>query len=129
MSGVPFDPDCRRCARLAGFLEEVKAQHSSYFCRPVPPFGDPDPRLLVVGLAPGLHGANATGRPFTGDYAGIVYQYIRHSISFFDSCSHISDLVHFGKVRMEGDNLTGKGFPFFLQILKYRIIHINDNDT
>ena len=72
MSGVPFDPDCRRCARLTGFLEAVKARHSSYFCRPVPPFGDPDARLLVVGLAPGLHGANATGRPFTGDFAGIL---------------------------------------------------------
>ena len=90
MSGVPFDPDCRRCARLAGFLEEVKAQHSSYFCRPVPPFGDPDPRLLVVGLAPGLHGANATGRPFTGDYAGILLYQTLHSFGFASAPQSIS---------------------------------------
>ena len=67
-----FDPHCRACPRLAGFLDEVKAQHPGYHARPVPPFGDPGARLLVVGLAPGMHGANATGRPFTGDHAGIL---------------------------------------------------------
>jgi uracil-DNA glycosylase family 4 len=48
----------------------VHAKHPRYFCRPVPPFGPGDARLVIVGLAPGMHGANATGRPFTGDYAG-----------------------------------------------------------
>lgn len=72
MTASSFDPGCRRCARLATFLDEVKATHPGYFCRPVPPFGDPEPRVLVVGLAPGLHGANATGRPFTGDFAGLL---------------------------------------------------------
>lgn len=67
-----FDPDCRRCSRLAEFLDAVKVDYPDYFCRPVPPFGASDPRLLVVGLAPGMHGANATGRPFTGDFAGIL---------------------------------------------------------
>jgi len=67
-----FDPDCRRCPRLAGFLDEVKAKHPGYFAAPVPAFGDANPRLLIVGLAPGMHGANRTGRPFTGDYAGIL---------------------------------------------------------
>ena len=67
-----FDPHCRRCPRLAAFLEEGRARHPGYHCGPVPPFGDPAPRLLVVGLAPGFHGANATGRPFTGDYAGVL---------------------------------------------------------
>nr|UOZ96935.1 Type-5 uracil-DNA glycosylase [Cupriavidus sp.] len=62
-----YDPDCRRCPRLASFLDQVRHKHPSYFCRPVPPFGDPRAALLVVGLAPGMHGANATGRPFTGD--------------------------------------------------------------
>ncbi len=62
-----YDADCRRCPRLVGFLDQVKSRHPSYFCGPVPPFGDPQAGLLVVGLAPGLHGANATGRPFTGD--------------------------------------------------------------
>ena len=69
---LSFDPGCRRCPRLAGFLDEVKAKHPDYFAAPVPAFGDADPKLLIVGLAPGMHGANRTGRPFTGDYAGIL---------------------------------------------------------
>ena len=67
-----FDPHCRRCPRLAEFLDEGRARHPGYHCAPVAPFGDPAPRLLIVGLAPGFHGANATGRPFTGDYAGVL---------------------------------------------------------
>jgi len=67
-----FDATCRRCPRLAGFLDEVKVKHPDYFAAPVPAFGDEHPRLLIVGLAPGMHGANRTGRPFTGDYAGIL---------------------------------------------------------
>jgi uracil-DNA glycosylase family 4 len=67
-----FSTDCTLCPRLAGFLQEVKAKHPEYFAKPVPSFGDPQARLLVVGLAPGMHGANATGRPFTGDHAGIL---------------------------------------------------------
>jgi len=67
-----FDPGCRRCPRLAGFLDTVKRKQADYFCKPVPPFGDPKARLLIVGLAPGMHGANRTGRPFTGDFAGIL---------------------------------------------------------
>ena len=71
-SVMPFDIDCRACPRLAEFLDQVKSDHPAYHARPVAPFGDPDARLLIVGLAPGLHGANATGRPFTGDYAGVL---------------------------------------------------------
>lgn len=67
-----FDPACRRCLRLATFLDEGRARHPDYHCAPVAPFGDARPRLLIVGLAPGFHGANATGRPFTGDYAGVL---------------------------------------------------------
>jgi len=67
-----FDPDCARCPRLSGFLSELRVAHPDYFNAPVPPVGDPDPKLLIVGLAPGRHGANASGRPFTGDYAGIL---------------------------------------------------------
>jgi uracil-DNA glycosylase family 4 len=67
-----FDPTCRRCPRLAGFLDEGRARHPDYHCAPVAPFGDARPQLLIVGLAPGFHGANATGRPFTGDYAGVL---------------------------------------------------------
>ncbi len=67
-----FDLNCRQCPRLATFLDEVKEQYPDYHARPVPPFGVDDPKLLIIGLAPGMHGANATGRPFTGDYAGIL---------------------------------------------------------
>ena len=72
MTDRHFDPGCRRCERLSGFLQEVSVQHPDYYARPVPPFGDPDADLLIVGLAPGMHGANRTGRPFTGDHAGIL---------------------------------------------------------
>ena len=67
-----YDPDCRRCARLAHFLDDVRAANPGYFCRPVPPFGDARAKLVVIGLAPGMHGANASGRPFTGDHAGLL---------------------------------------------------------
>lgn len=50
----------------------MRAHHPNYHCAPVAPFGDPSPQLLIVGLAPGKHGANASGRPFTGDFAGIL---------------------------------------------------------
>ena len=72
VASAAYDPACRRCPRLDAFLTEVKLLHPNYWCQPVPPFGDPAARLLVVGLAPGMHGANASGRPFTGDYAGIL---------------------------------------------------------
>ncbi len=67
-----FDLDCRACKRLDGFLSKVKHKHPDYHARPVAPFGDKNAQLLIVGLAPGMHGANATGRPFTGDYAGLL---------------------------------------------------------
>lgn len=67
-----FDINCRSCPRLHVFLQQVKQQYPAYHARPVAPFGDENPRLLIVGLAPGKHGANATGRPFTGDYAGLL---------------------------------------------------------
>jgi uracil-DNA glycosylase family 4 len=67
-----FDPQCRRCARLAAFLDAVRREEPDYHCAPVAPFGAPDARLIIVGLAPGKHGANRTGRPFTGDHAGIL---------------------------------------------------------
>jgi uracil-DNA glycosylase family 4 len=62
--------DCRRCARLAAFRDAAAAREPGWFNGAVPSFGDPGASLLVVGLAPGLRGANRTGRPFTGDYAG-----------------------------------------------------------
>ena len=73
---------CRDCPRLAGFLDEVRAAQPGYFARPVPPFGMTDARLVIVGLAPGMHGANRTGRPFTGDYAGILPYETLHRFGF-----------------------------------------------
>ncbi|MEQ1774064.1 MAG: uracil-DNA glycosylase [Burkholderiales bacterium] len=64
--------ECRQCVRLAGFLAQVRKAHPDYHARPVLPFGVAAPKLLIVGLAPGMHGANRTGRPFTGDTAGIL---------------------------------------------------------
>ena len=62
--------DCDLCPRLASFRSELRDAHPDYFNAPVPSFGTSDAELLIVGLAPGLQGANRTGRPFTGDYAG-----------------------------------------------------------
>jgi uracil-DNA glycosylase family 4 len=62
--------DCRLCPRLAAFRAHWRAHEPSWFNAPVPSFGPLDARVLIVGLAPGLQGANRTGRPFTGDYAG-----------------------------------------------------------
>jgi uracil-DNA glycosylase family 4 len=67
-----YDPDCTRCPRLAAHLADIRETHPDYHALPVPPFGDPGAGLLIVGLAPGMHGANRSGRPFTGDYAGIL---------------------------------------------------------
>jgi uracil-DNA glycosylase family 4 len=63
-------PDCPLCPRLRDFRDQNRAAYPDYFNAPVPSFGPPDAKLLIVGLAPGLHGANRTGRPFTGDWAG-----------------------------------------------------------
>jgi uracil-DNA glycosylase family 4 len=74
-----FDARCTRCPRLAAHLAEMRASHPEYYNLPVPPFGDPAASLLIVGLAPGAHGANATGRPFTGDHAGILLYETLHA--------------------------------------------------
>ena len=68
-SGPP-GRDCPRCARLVAFRRSWRAQEPDWFNAPVDSFGPSEARLLIVGLAPGLRGANRTGRPFTGDYAG-----------------------------------------------------------
>jgi uracil-DNA glycosylase len=62
--------DCPLCPRLVDFRNATRSREPSWFNSPVPSFGDADARLLIVGLAPGMQGANRTGRPFTGDYAG-----------------------------------------------------------
>src|SRR5438105_3783252 len=73
---------CTDCKRLSGFLADVRIKHPDYHARPVAPFGVDNPRLLIVGLAPGMHGANRSGRPFTGDYAGILLYETLHRYGF-----------------------------------------------
>ncbi|MBT4356307.1 MAG: uracil-DNA glycosylase, partial [Proteobacteria bacterium] len=90
-----YDPRCKDCPRLTDFLAEVQDRFPRYKCKPVPPFGVTRPDLLIVGLAPGLHGANATGRPFTGDHAGIMLFKTLHKFGF---SSHSESLP--------GDNLA-----------------------
>ena len=75
-----YDPACTRCPRLASFLAESHAKYPTYWCRPVPSFGAAQPRIVLAGLAPGLHGANRTARPFTGDYAGVLLYETLHSL-------------------------------------------------
>ena len=65
--------DCPHCPRLVKFRTDLRARHIGWWNAPVPGFGDPDAWLAVVGLAPGMRGANRTGRPFTGDQAGVFY--------------------------------------------------------
>ncbi len=87
---TPDASTCRKCERLANFLDEVKRDNPDYFCRPVPSFGEPDASLLIVGLAPGMHGANATGRPFTGDYAGELLYATLYKYGFSTAAQSLS---------------------------------------
>jgi uracil-DNA glycosylase family 4 len=64
--------DCPLCPRLVAFRHELRAEHPNWWNAPVPHFGDRDAWLAICGLAPGKHGANRTGRPFTGDFAGLL---------------------------------------------------------
>ena len=70
--------NCRDCPRLATYLAELRLQYPDYHCQPVKGWGLGRPRLLIVGLAPGLHGANRTGKPFTGDTSGqLLFKMLR----------------------------------------------------
>jgi uracil-DNA glycosylase family 4 len=90
MSKSTFQANCKKCTRLADFLKTSKQKYPDYFCKPVPAFGDAKANFLIVGLAPGLHGANATGRPFTGDYAGILLYETLHKFGFASKPQSIS---------------------------------------
>ena len=88
-----FSTRCKDCERLADYLKESKQKYPEYFCKPVPAFGDDKAKLLIVGLAPGLHGANATGRPFTGDFAGILLYETLYKFGFSTAAEskHVDD--------------------------------------
>ena len=87
---VEFSPDCIRCERLASFLAGVRVEYPGYFARPVPAFGDAAARCCIVGLAPGMHGANASGRPFTGDHAGILLYQTLYKFGFASRAESVS---------------------------------------
>ncbi len=86
MPAVPPEAprDCPLCPRLVAFREANKVALPTYFNGAVPSFGETDARLLIVGLAPGVHGANRTGRPFTGDYAGDLLYATLHAVGLMD---------------------------------------------
>jgi len=80
MSFTPPPANCLKCQRLCAFRLENKEKYPNYYNAPVPSFGDINAEILIVGLAPGLNGANQTGRPFTNDYAGdILYPALKEN--------------------------------------------------
>ena len=85
-----YDPQCTRCPRLASFLRETRRNFPDYWAQPVPSFGASAPRVLIVGLAPGMHGANRTGRPFTGDHAGILLYRTLHEAGLASAAVSLS---------------------------------------
>jgi uracil-DNA glycosylase family 4 len=98
-----FCPDCTLCPRLASFLVKTARAYPEYHCKPVPPFGAADPRLLIVGLAPGMHGANRSGRPFTGDYAGILLYASLHELGLASAPTSVD---RFDGLQLHGTRIT-----------------------
>jgi uracil-DNA glycosylase family 4 len=90
VADAPFEPQCRRCPRLASFRESTGRRYPGYHAAPVAAFGDATPRWLIVGLAPGLHGANRTGRPFTGDHAGVLLYNTLHALGVSSAAVSVS---------------------------------------
>jgi uracil-DNA glycosylase len=87
---MTFSTGCRLCPRLAGFLDRVKFEYPDYHALPVSSFGNSGGKFLIVGLAPGMHGANRTGRPFTGDYAGKLLYGTLHKFGFSTSAEPLN---------------------------------------
>ncbi len=102
MSFSPPTRDCPLCPRLVAFRQTWRGREAGWWNAPVPPFGGLDARLLIVGLAPGLRGANATGRPFTGDYAGdTLYAALqRHGLASGTYAEHAADGLALHDVRI-----------------------------
>lgn len=71
---------CKKCPRLVKYIGEIKTKYPTYWCKPVPSFGDPNAKILIVGLAPGRFGSNRTGRMFTGDSSGNFMYKILHEV-------------------------------------------------
>ncbi len=103
MSTPTFCPDCTLCPRLASFLAKTLHENPDYHCKPVAPFGEAEPKLLIVGLAPGMHGANRTGRPFTGDYAGILLYESLHALGLATAPTSVD---RFDGLKLHGVRIT-----------------------
>jgi len=91
--------DCPLCPRLVAFREEQRTAHPDWFNAPVPSFGDPQAWLAIVGLAPGMQGANRTGRPFTGDFSGVS---LYRTLAKFDLTEGVYDARPDDGVRLKG---------------------------
>ncbi|CAA6815537.1 MAG: Uracil-DNA glycosylase, family 5 [uncultured Thiotrichaceae bacterium] len=87
---MKFDSECQCCKRSAAFLDDTKAKYPDYYCGPVPAFGDEKSAFLIVGLAPGLHGANATARPFTGDDSGALLYEALYQFGFSSAAKSVA---------------------------------------
>jgi uracil-DNA glycosylase len=101
--------NCPICPRLAAFREENRVKLTAYWNAPVPSFGELDAQLLIIGLGPGLHGANQTGRPFTGDYAGFT---LYHSLQLhgFAQGNYFATLPDTLDIRMSAaGDINGQG--------------------
>jgi uracil-DNA glycosylase family 4 len=103
MTAPTFCPDCTLCPRLASFLAATARKFPDYHCKPVAPFGEAAPKLLIVGLAPGMHGANRTGRPFTGDFAGILLYESLHALGLSSAPTSVD--AHDG-LKLRGVRIT-----------------------
>ena len=99
---TPPPPDCPLCPRLAGFRAQQRAAHPDWFNAPVPSWGSQNAELLIVGLAPGLRGANRTGRPFTGDYAGdLLYAtLLKFGLAEGNYAGHVEDGLALKRARI-----------------------------
>jgi uracil-DNA glycosylase family 4 len=100
---MEFNPSCRRCPRLFHYLNSLRKRFPDYHNAPVPRVGDPSAQLMIVGLAPGLHGANATGRVFTGDASGDLLFATLHRFGF---CSHASSRLLSKEMRLDNCIIT-----------------------
>lgn len=97
-----YDRECQICPRLGAFLQTTANKYPEHCCQPVPPFGDPGAKLQIVGLAPGMHGANATGRAFTGDFAGkLLYQTLyKYGYANKPTATALNDGLELGNCRI-----------------------------
>ena len=115
---MEFDANCKDCKRLSSFLTEVKKKNPYYFCRPVPSFGSKQPFFLIVGLAPGMHGANKTGRPFTGDHAKKEYKFSHGKRHNLPNNLVMYDSYHCSRYNTQTKRLTEQMFEEVFLLIK-----------